>query len=235
MMEFLIQGDQYYLPHLSADIVIMSYDDNKIKCLLLKIGGKWVLPGGYIRRDESVETAALGILKERTGLSKARLNLLSVFGDKNRSFGEQMKEFAIAKGIPWRDDYWINSRFVTISYYSLVDINQTTPKAGNYDEAIGWFSFDELPPMWLDHKEVALEARNRLKKDIESGQTGTGLLPEQFTMPELHKLHQTILKEELDRSRFQKKMLATGKFERLPKLKRNTPGRKPFLYRIKKD
>jgi hypothetical protein len=52
-------------------------------------------------------------------------------------------------------------------------------------------------------------------------------------MPELHQLHQAILEEKLDRSRFQKKMLATGMFERLPKLQKDSPGSNPYLYTIK--
>jgi hypothetical protein len=52
-------------------------------------------------------------------------------------------------------------------------------------------------------------------------------------MPELHQLHQTILGEKIDRSRFQKKMLSTGLFERLPKRKKESPGRNPYQYTVK--
>ena len=230
--EFLENGDRHYLPNLSIDIVVIGYEDNTLKCLLLKVGNRWVLPGGHIQRDESVDHAALRILKERTALEKPHLNFLSVFGDKDRSFGTQFREFAHDKGIPWSDEFWLNSRFVTLSHYSLVDIRETFPSAGSHDEEIGWFGFDELPEMWLDHGEIIAEARKRMKQDLKGGQTSHQLLPDRFTMPELHQLHQCILEEELDRSRFQKKMLASGKFERLPKLRKGTPGRNPFLYRV---
>lgn len=222
----------HYLPNLSIDIVVIGYEENTLKCLLLKIGKRWVLPGGYIQRDESVDIAAMRILKERTALEKPHLNFLSVFGAKDRSFGEQFREFASDRGIPWRDDYWVNSRFVTLSHYSLVNIQETFPRPGTYDEEVAWFGFDELPDMWLDHGKIVMEARERMKRDIRSGQISHHLLPDNFTMPELHQLHQRILEEELDRSRFQKKMLASGRFERLPKLQKGTPGRNPFLYRV---
>ena len=48
-------------------------------------------------------------------------------------------------------------------------------------------------------------------------------------------LHQAILEEPLDRSRFQKKMLATGLFERLPKRQKDSPGRNPYQYRVKPE
>ena len=230
ILNFFENGDAAFLPNLSLDIVVIGYENHQLKCLLLKIGGRWVLPGGYILRQESVDMAALRILKVRTGLEHPHLDFLSVFGDKDRSFSAQFKEFAKERGIPWRDDYWINSRFVTLSYYSLVDIQKTFPSPGPYDEDMAWFGFDDLPNMWLDHREIAWEARTRLKGDLKNGQTSHQLLAEKFTMPELHQLHQVILEEEIDRSRFQKKMLSTGKFERLPKLQKGTPGRNPFLY-----
>ncbi|MGB5244631.1 MAG: hypothetical protein WBN50_13505, partial [Lutimonas sp.] len=43
------------------------------------------------------------------------------------------------------------------------------------------------------------------KEDMKQEQITFNLLPDEFTMPELHQLHQTILEENLDRSRFQKR------------------------------
>ncbi|UZR97391.1 NUDIX hydrolase [Chondrinema litorale] len=109
----------------------------------------------------------------------------------------------------------------------------TAPVAGEYHDEIAWFDFADLPEMWMDHKSIAMEARNRLKDDIKREHIVYNLLPKQFTMPDLHQLHQDILEQEVERSRFQKKMLGTGIFERLPKLQKETPGRNPYLYRIK--
>jgi len=109
----------------------------------------------------------------------------------------------------------------------------THPTPGEFDEEVGWFSFDELPEMWLDHRDIALTARKRLKEDVRREQVTYNLLPSEFTMPQLHQLHQTILEEKLDRSRFQKKMLASGNFERLPEMVKDSPGRNPFQYRVK--
>ena len=94
--------------------------------------------------------------------------------------------------------------------------------------------FAVLPKMWMDHKSIVNTARQRLKEDIPHEQMTYNLLPKKFTMPELHQLHQVILEKKIDRSRFQKKMLATGMFERLPKLEKSTPGRNPYQYRVKK-
>jgi ADP-ribose pyrophosphatase YjhB (NUDIX family) len=215
--------------------VVIGYENGELKCLLLQIGDKWLLPGGYIGIDESVDDAAKRILNERTHLSDPHLKFLAIFGDENRKFGDEWKAYFIKKGLTWKEDYWTNKRFVTMTFYSLVDITKTNPQVGEIDERFAWVTFDELPEMWMDHREIALEARKKLKHDIKSELVTYNLLPDRFTMPDLHQLHQTILEEKLDRSRFQKNMIASGRFERLPKLQKESPGRNPYQYRLKKE
>jgi len=236
IIKFLKKANKQFLPNLSIDLVIIGYQNNKLKCLLLQIDEKWLLPGGYIRISESVDDAAIRILKERTGLDNPHLKFLSVFGNKDRQFKNEWKEFIKNNKLVWKDDYWINNRFVTLTYYSLVNIAEIHPTPGIMDEAIFWFDFDDLPEIWMDHKSILTEARNRLKEDLKHEQLTYNLLPGKFTMPELHQLHQAILEEKLDRSRFQKKILSTGLFDRLPKKpKKNSPGQNPYQYRIKSD
>ncbi|MEJ2005200.1 MAG: NUDIX domain-containing protein [Cyclobacteriaceae bacterium] len=233
LVDFLERGDAEYLPHLSVDIVIIGYRKGRLKCLLLRIGNKWLLPGGYIGRKESVDDAAIRILGERTGLGNPHLKFLDVFGNKDRQFSDEWKAYFTESNIPWKESYWITERFVTLTYYSLVDIEQVNLRKGLMDDEIAWFDYNELPEIWLDHRSIILSARERLKGDLRQEQITYNLLPEKFTMPQLHELHQVILQEKLDRSRFQKKMLATGMLERLPELPKERPGRNPFQYRVK--
>ncbi len=229
---FYASGADHFLPNLSVDIVIIGYEQGELKALLLRIGDKWLLPGGYIGRQESVEGAAQRILEERTGLEDPHLKFLAVFGDPARNFSAQWQAFSEQARIGWQSDSWVNDRFVTLGYYSLVHIEETRPRVGEIDEAYGWFPLDDLPDMWMDHACIVEAARQRLKEDIRHEQVTFNLLPDTFTMPELHQLHQTILEEPLDRSRFQKKMLATGRFERLPQRRKDSPGRNPYQYRV---
>ena len=231
--KFLQEGSDHFLQNLSIDLVIMGYDGNALKCLLLKIGEKWLLPGGYIGKHESVDHATNRILMERTGIQDPYFKFLSVFGNHDRSFASDFKQFFKGRGMKWKDEYFINNRFVTLAYYSFVDINEFELQAGEFIESIEWFDFDSIPDMWLDHQSIVLHARDRIKEDLKYQMTSYKLLPEEFTMPQLHQLHQVILEEKLDRSRFQKNMLSSGMFERLPMLKKNSPGRNPYLYKLK--
>ncbi|MEM1219471.1 MAG: NUDIX domain-containing protein [Bacteroidota bacterium] len=226
-------GEQYFLPNLSIDTVIIGYQAGIIKCLLLKIGDKWLLPGGYIKREESVQEATHRVLKDRTGLEHTYLKFLAVFGKQDRQFSKVFEDFFSKAGVNWKADSWLRGRFVSLAYYALVNIAETHPVKSDIDEAFAWFDFDALPEMWMDHASIVQTARVQLTTDIQHEYHAYKLLAEEFTMPELHQLYQVILKENIDRSRFQKKMLGTGLFERLPKLNKNTPGRNPYLYRVK--
>ena len=84
--EFIEQGEKLFLPNLSVDMVIIGFHEGELKCLLLKIGDKWLLPGGYVFRTESVENATVRILRERTGLKDPHFKFLSVFGGEDRKF-----------------------------------------------------------------------------------------------------------------------------------------------------
>jgi len=233
LKNFLERGGEFFLPNMSIELVIIGYEKKELKCLLLQIGEKWLLPGGYIQREESVDEAVCRVLIERTALEEPHLRFLSVFGGKDRQFGAEIRESLEKMGIHWKNDYWLNNRFVTLAYYSLVHIPDMHPAVKNYDEAFDWFNFDDLPEMWMDHRSIVRAARSRLKEDIRKDPETYNLLPDPFTMPELHLLHEAILEEKLDRSRFQKKMLSTGMFERLPERKKASPGRNPYQYRLK--
>lgn len=235
IQRFFDEGEQLFLPHLSIDIVIVGYQQDELKVLLLRFAKKWILPGGFIGRQESVDEAAERILKERTGLGQAHLKFLNVFGDKDRNFSGQWQEMFENAGFPWREDLWFNTRYVTLAYYALVNMEETETKAGIFFSQPAWHNLDNLPPLWMDHASIAAAAQERLKRDVSLEPVALNLLPRQFTMPELHQLHEKILQQKLERSRFQKKMLALGIFERLPKLKTDTPGRNPYLYRIKEE
>lgn len=233
LQTFLDEGEKYFLPNLSLDFVIIGYEDSQLKCLLLKNKQNWFLPGGFVRRDQSIKEAVSEIIGTRTQIENPHFEFLNVFGKVDRTFSNNWKDFIESNGYTWDESFWINDRFVSLSYYALVDINKTNPTLSFFDESYDWFSVNQLPEMGLDHKEIVIEAKMKLQKDIQNNLVSHNLLPNEFTMPQLHQLYQDILEEKIDRSRFQKKMLASNLYERLPELQKDTPGRNPYLYRIK--
>ena len=70
LRDFLLRGDRTFLPHISVDCVIFGFHNDQLKVLLLKWKdwGTWCLPGGFVKRDESLDESARRTLMERTGL-----------------------------------------------------------------------------------------------------------------------------------------------------------------------
>jgi 8-oxo-dGTP diphosphatase len=115
-------------PHVSVDCVILGYDSEELKVLLIerKYSDAEIaahasnpkldiaLPGNLIRDDEDLDTSAKRILKELTGIDNIYMEQFRAFGNPNRVRKEQ-------------DAEWLNTmrtdpqaRVITIAYFALV-------------------------------------------------------------------------------------------------------------------
>src|SRR6476659_10488299 len=121
--EFLETAPAIYLPGLSVDTVIFGFHDGKLKVLLSYVGDPphFGLPGGFVRKDEDLDDAALRILQERTGFENIYLEQFYTSGKKDRSNEKMIKEL-IEKVIGKTHEInWFRKRFVSVSYYALID------------------------------------------------------------------------------------------------------------------
>jgi len=228
-----LKGHEKYLRHISVDCVIFGFHQNDLKVLLLKTkyDGRWALPGGFILKNEHIDTAAQRILKERTGLDEIFLEQFYVFGDPDRSTKKINKQFLKNVGLSVTDS-WMFERFITIGFYALVDFTKVTPAPDNISDACEWFSIYQLPEMILDHQHIFQEALENLRMQLNFHPVGFNLLGKKFTMPELQKLYETILGKKLDRRNFQRKILATGILKRLDETKKGVAHKAPFYYKF---
>lgn len=191
---------QYRYEHMAVttDCVIFTYDDWKLKVLLVQRGGDpykgdWALPGGFLRNDETAHEGALRELREETGLEASAIVELGVFSKVDRDPRE---------------------RVITIAWYALVKPADVT--GGDDAEQAAWFSIDELPDLAFDHKEILAAAMARLRRDIYFEPVGFDLLDDTFTIPDLQRLYEIILGVKFDRRNFQRKIIASGILEEAP-------------------
>lgn len=230
--EFLEQGEQYYLPHLSIDCVVFGFHDGHLKVLLLKLSdtGEWCLPGGFIQHHEHLDNAAVRIANQRTGLKNVYLRQFYAFGNSSRQRGKDKTE--IPKGA--KPNSWIMKRFITIGYWALVEFSKAVPIPDQFSSQCCWVNVTKVPSLILDHKFILEKALQSLRLSLNDYPVGKDLLSEKFTMPELQQLYETILNEKLDRRNFQKQILSLGILERLKEKKRGGAHKSPFLYRFDK-
>ena len=140
--------------------------------------------------DETAEQGAMRELCEETGLRLEYLKQFGTFTAVNRDPRE---------------------RVITIAFYALA--RKSDVHGGDDAAKAQWFPIEDVPPLAFDHDYILRKATEQLKKDIHFEPIGFDLLDEQFTMPELQRLYESILGVHFDRRNFYKKMLQTGILE----------------------
>lgn len=221
------------IPGLSLDCVIFGFHENELKVLLLKMKNMpdWALPGGFVEKEESVDQAAVHVLKQRTGLVNIFLKQFHLFGEVGRNNHGHARIMVENGVIPEALFQWFDQRFVTVGYYALVEYSKVKKPQPDYiSESCEWRSLKELPSLILDHKHILAQAHKALKLHLDHQPIGWNLLPKRFTMPELQALYETVLDKKLDRRNFQRKMLSYGILIRTGKRRKGTPHKAPMLY-----
>lgn len=134
--EFLdrYRAGDYERPSVAADMVIFTVTDMKadsyrklpekeLRILLIRRGGhpflgKWALPGGFVRPNETTEQAAVRELREETGVDDVYLEQLYTFSDIGRD-----------------PRTWVMS----CSYMALINSDKLELKAGDDAADAAWF------------------------------------------------------------------------------------------------
>ena len=180
----------------TVDVVILTIVENKLKVLLLKrvnepFRGRWAIPGGFIRLSENLDDAALRVLKEKTNVQNIYLEQLYTFGDPLR---------------------YPNTRVITCAYFALLRAEDIDVKIVDESQVaeIEWHSVENLPPLAFDHKEIIEYSLKRTRERLELCPIAFQLLPKKFTLTEMQKSYELILKKDLDKRNFRKKVLATN-------------------------
>jgi len=192
----------------------------------------FALPGGFIRDDDDLNTAALRVVSERTGLTDIYLEQFYVFGDYNRFDPEPFKTIMAANGRSPDADHWLLKRFISVGYYALVDFTKVSPTPAAIFDSCNWYDLNNVPRLIQDHNEIIKKALDALRLSLDSKLTGFNLLPSDFTMGDLQRLYETILGKKLLRPAFQRKMLALGILERVAKKWTGGAHKAPYLYRF---
>ena len=230
LKDWLLNGHKIFLRHVSVDCVVFGFHENQLKVLLLKWRdqGGWCIPGGFVKRTDTLEEAAERVLNERTGLEKIYLRQFRVFSALDREKGKKNFDDPGTKATLYME------RFISVGFWALVEYSKVRPRLDWLTEDCRWFDVNEIPKMIYDHKLIVTSALEALRQSLIDHPIGYTLMPEKFTMPELQILYETILDRPLDRRNFQKKILSLGIVQRLKERKTGGTRKAPFLYRFDK-
>jgi 8-oxo-dGTP diphosphatase len=207
---------EYPRPALTVDCVVFGMDEEDLKVLLIKRGlepfvGKWALPGGFVRMEESLDEAARRELEEEAGIRPSHMEQLFTFGE------------------PGRDP---RGRVVTVAYFALVKLSDHRVHASTDAREAAWFSVWDTPKLAFDHAEILGTALQRLKGKVRYQPIGFELLPPKFTLTQLQRLYEIILERTLDKRNFRKKILSMDLLEELDEVEQDVSHRAARLYRF---
>jgi 8-oxo-dGTP diphosphatase len=248
--EFLAEYDaaEFSHPSLTVDVVLLTATSDALQALLVRRerhpeSGKWALPGGFVRLDESLDAAAARVLRDKAGLSGVFLEQLYTFGAVSRD---------------------PRTRVITVSYYALVAndrlaaaiASRERPAAGGASGASGgertrlarllvpWsgerggpveaFDADGAGmPLAFDHSEILGMAVKRLRGKLDYAPIGFELLPEVFSLRELQQIHEVISGRRTNKDSFRRRMLASGQLEATGERNTEVANRPPERYRFR--
>ncbi len=211
--------NNFFKSAFTVDNVIFGFDEGDLKVLLIKRGedpyeGKWALPGYFVYPNEDLDSAAVRVLKELTGLTDVYLEQVKTFGTVNRHpFG----------------------RVITIAYFSLVKINRYKLQPASIALKAKWHSISEVKQLAFDHKEILDSCFERLKWVVRTRPVGFELLPPKFTLTELQHLYEAILETDLDKRNFRKKILSMDLLVDLDELQEGVAHRPAKLYQFDRE
>ena len=206
----------YPRPALTVDAVVFGFDDEDLKILLIQrdiepFEGRWALPGGFVRMEETLEAAVERELAEETGLRRVFLEQLYTFGSLDRD---------------------PRGRVVSVAFYGLVKLSDHKVQSATDARNAAWFPVGETPKLAFDHQQIVDAAQERLRGKVRYQPIGFELLPEKFALRQLQHLYEVILDRPLDKRNFRKKIQKLDILQPLDEIEKDVAHRAAQLFRF---
>lgn len=228
--------DAWPRPSVAVDVALLSVHEGELCVLLVQRSeppqaGRFALPGGFVRLEESLDEAAARVLADKAGLAGVFLEQLYTFG------------------APERDP---RGRVLSVAYYALVDharLAAALERRAGLELArltVDWADLSGGPARALDaagrdlalafdHARILGLVVERMRGKLDYAALGFQLLPSEFTLRELQTVHEVVLGRELNKDSFRRRMLATGWIESTGRQERDVLHRPAELYRLSKE
>lgn len=215
MITFMSPYDPSAFPPfaVTVDLVVLTVRRDALCALTVRRGespfeGWWALPGGFVRIDEDLTTAAARELAEETGLTAHDR------ADPSPAGGAHLEQLA-TYGDPNRDP---RMRVVSVAHLVLAP-DLPAPRAGGDARGARWSPVEDLLEageeerrLAFDHDRILADGVERARSKIEYSSLATAFCPPEFTVGELRRVYEAVWGVTLDPRNFHRKVTGTPGF-----------------------
>lgn len=193
-------------PHLTVDVVLLTIEQGAIKVLLMRracepFANCLVLPGGFVRAHETLDATARWVLADKARLPDVEVEQLFTFSEPERD----------PRG-------WV----VSVAYFTLVAAERVRTMlaevgqgaglqlASIVGEPSGEVSLtvdDQVIGLGFDHLAMIATAVERIRGKLDWSMAAFALLPAEFTLYDVQRVHEVILCRPVNKAHFRKRML----------------------------
>ena len=264
-MNVLYSIEDYDRPSVAADAVVFgvdsvkadnrkSLDRKKMKLLLVERGeepfkGCFSLPGGFLRKGETIEETAVRELKEEAGVIEPKLIELGVYSKPDRdprgwiisnAYVSVISEESVRQA--GRDDasdaQWFSVSFdcaedgtyrLTLTYADITVNAVLAAEKTSFGRTA--FRIIDRGGLAFDHAAIIAAALSALRTEAKNYDTVFDFLPEKFTLTALQKVQETIMNVSILPANFRR--MVSGYVEETDEYLRGEGHRPARLYRRK--
>jgi 8-oxo-dGTP diphosphatase len=203
---------QFERPSVSVDVAVLSPKDGRLWTIAVKrtehpFKGRWALPGSFVAVNESLDAAAARALAAKAGVHGIFLEQLYTFGEVQRD---------------------PRMRIISVAYYALVDFAHLAsrlnadsiltrievPWSGEEGGAVSLVDAANKPVRTaFDHDAILGMAVQRIRGKLSYTGIAFELLPDEFTLSDVQRIHETISGRRLNKDSFRRTLLAAGSIE----------------------
>ena len=195
----------------TVDVVILTMSAGRLQVLLVRRGvapfkGKWAIPGGFKRPNETLDEAAKRELAQETAVDSA--SLLTQFG---------------AYGDPGRDP---RMNVVTVAYLAVLrEVGEIVAGTDAAEAALVPVSeaVNGAIELAFDHAQLVLDAVDRVRADLELTGIATAFVGSTFTLAELRAVYEAVWGVQLDGANFRRSVIQEAGWV-IPTGRRARPG-----------
>ena len=162
---------EFWYPSVVTDAVILSLKENVLSVLIAKRIDKraWALPGGLIRKGESLDECLRRELRELAGIEVPYLKQFANYSE------------------PQRDE---RSQTISVAYVAVYPSGKLKLKVDTDVIDVKWVPLAELPELAFDHNLICNDAVKIVRKLIEEDpEMVFSFLQREFTLTELQTVY----------------------------------------------